>query len=190
VDARAPAAQEPLALAFANTLRSDRPGRDLLAGADAASRWLVERGLPGEAASSVARLRDLRAAVRHLVDLRARRAPLDPAAVGLINAAVSRAPVLRTLDLASGSPRIKEEHTTEDPFSLVAAAIASSAVELLGEDGERVAACQGKGCRLYFVGGRRNRRWCSSKVCGNRARVAAYAARRVARADPTPAVTA
>jgi predicted RNA-binding Zn ribbon-like protein len=181
--------QEPLALAFANTLRSDRPGRDFLASAEVASRWLVERGLPGGAASSLAELRALRAAVRDLLDSQIVGQSFDPAAVGLINKAVSRAPILRSLDLAFGSPRIKEDYAAKDPLSLVVAVIASSAVELLGGHRERLAACQGKGCRLYFIGGHRNRRWCSSKVCGNRARVAAYTARHARRAVPTSAVT-
>lgn len=38
--------------------------------------------------------------------------------------------------------------------------------------------CQGADCHKVFISTRADRRWCDSRVCGNRARVAAHARRR------------
>jgi len=37
--------------------------------------------------------------------------------------------------------------------------------------------CQGQGCERVFLTRRADRRWCDSRICGNRARVAAHARR-------------
>jgi predicted RNA-binding Zn ribbon-like protein len=38
--------------------------------------------------------------------------------------------------------------------------------------------CAGSGCRKVFLARRPDRRWCDSRICGNRVRVAAHARRR------------
>ena len=38
-------------------------------------------------------------------------------------------------------------------------------------------ACAGGGCLKVFISSRSDRRWCDSKVCGNRARVSRHSAR-------------
>jgi predicted RNA-binding Zn ribbon-like protein len=181
--------QEPLALAFANTLRSDRPGRDVLGTPALAARWLTEQPSLGGGSVPFRQLRALRDAVRTLLDAEVEGAQMDPAAVGIVNAAASRGLFYRTLEVTSVGPRIREDVAAASG-DMALATIAASAVELLGGDHEPLASCQGKGCRLYFSGGRRNRRWCSSKVCGNRARVAAFAARHRPSVKPASSVTA
>ena len=61
----------------------------------------------------------------------------------------------------------------------VIALIAADAIRIVsGSDRIALRACEADDCRmLYLAHGRRARRWCSSKHCGNRARVAAHRAR-------------
>jgi predicted RNA-binding Zn ribbon-like protein len=48
---------------------------------------------------------------------------------------------------------------------------------LIGPEAGRLAHGGGSGCFLVFVAQRAGRRWCDSRVCGSRARVAAHARR-------------
>lgn len=49
---------------------------------------------------------------------------------------------------------------------------------LTSEAAERVEACPGQGCGWLFLDTSGRRRWCQMAVCGNRAKQAAFAARR------------
>jgi predicted RNA-binding Zn ribbon-like protein len=56
--------------------------------------------------------------------------------------------------------------------------VARAAGELLTSEGVRfVKACPGRGCGWLFIDRAGRRRWCTMSVCGNRAKVAAYARR-------------
>ena len=61
----------------------------------------------------------------------------------------------------------------------VLALIAADAIRILaGSDRLALRSCDADDCRmLYLAHDRRTRRWCSSKRCGNRSRVAAHRAR-------------
>ena len=58
--------------------------------------------------------------------------------------------------------------------------LAAALLEAGGGDRARVRECAGEGCTLWFRDASKTgrRRWCSMAVCGNRAKAAAYRARR------------
>lgn len=62
------------------------------------------------------------------------------------------------------------------PEAVLAQVLARATVAVL-VTGPALGACQGAGCLKVFAVTRADRRWCDSAVCGNRARVKAYARR-------------
>lgn len=79
----------------------------------------------------------------------------------------------------SGRYRLEFEMHNEGPLRALLG-ITQSAAELIAESSSRIKRCAGPNCKLYFydTSRRRDRRWCSMQVCGNRAKVAAFARRR------------
>jgi predicted RNA-binding Zn ribbon-like protein len=175
---------DPLALAFVNTLISDKPGRDRLSDLAQLRAWLTEAGAPAAAQSATDRaLRDyrsLRGTLRRLFAAAAEGRQLDESDVDAINAVAARDPRSVALGAgADGGPLLLERSLSTSPTVQTLASIARSAIELLAStDAQRLGACAGEGCRLFFLAAHPARRWCDSRVCGNRARVARYAARR------------
>lgn len=75
--------------------------------------------------------------------------------------------------------RFDGDYGRADPETVaqVLAVIVDSAFDLLASDRrDRLHACEGERCILLFVDRSRagRRKWCSMKVCGNRAKVAAH----------------
>ena len=66
------------------------------------------------------------------------------------------------------------------PDALLALIAGSVAALVTREDPARVRTCVGEGCTLVFLDRTKagRRRYCSSALCGNRAKVAAFRARR------------
>ncbi len=64
-----------------------------------------------------------------------------------------------------------------DDLDLPLVASVAAAVDFLVGDHPGVGACPGSGCGWVFVNPSGRRKWCSMDVCGNRAKVAAHAAR-------------
>lgn len=173
-----------LAVAFANTLASDRPGRDLLTTDAQLCSWVDGRAsLIGPVTHLRQRLEDyrgLRAAIRGLLSAAAADQPLQDGDLAVINARVAAAvswPELRIAD--DGKLSIVSRHGAEDASARMLGLIAESAIRLVGgPDRERLGVCDGPGCRRFFLAAHRGRRWCDSGVCGNRVRVARWARRR------------
>ncbi|MEU2358894.1 CGNR zinc finger domain-containing protein [Streptomyces misionensis] len=64
-------------------------------------------------------------------------------------------------------------------YEAISHLLARSAVDLLlSPQAAELRLCEGVRCRKVFIAARTNRRWCDTRVCGNRARVAAHARRR------------
>jgi predicted RNA-binding Zn ribbon-like protein len=84
----------------------------------------------------------------------------------------------RLATAADGSARFRLPAGRDPRLPLHAAALA--VVDLLGRP-ERgtVKACPGEGCGWLFLDPRGRRTWCTMAVCGNRAKVRAYAVRRL-----------
>ncbi len=174
---------EPLALDLVNT-RVNVGGHetDLLATPAALTAWVrAER----ERLAFTGRITRVElAAVRRLRDhidtlvtaLRTHTLP-TAAAVREVNAILAGTTPHRHLDWTHQGPR----RATANPGTRCQAllqVLATDAFELLtGPDAPRIRQCAQPGCRLQFVARNPRRRWCSSRTCGNRARVARHYAR-------------
>ena len=175
----------PPAVDLANTVVKTSGGPvDLLTSEQELAVWIAaERGRVSDVESARGRLeevRDLRDAVHGLLHARKEGRRPPPASVDAVNGASRAVPVAPVLgeDLA-----VSEEPVAAEPFDRFRAAIARSAIELLGRGAEALAKCGAPSCGMLFLPANARQTWCSP-ACGNRARVARHAARRRRRAAP------
>jgi len=182
-----------LALDFLNTRPSQNDvARELLPDFDSLLRWFQASGLllPADAANFRRRWRDSAKARRMLQTARELRERLRKAVlawesgeaipgavIALLNHLVAEHPMrTRVVQTAAGLEQ-QAWFETREPADLFAP-LAESAAALFTEIGrDRVRQCAG--CVLHFcdTSKKGTRRWCSMRLCGNRAKVAAYAAR-------------
>ncbi|MEU8363279.1 CGNR zinc finger domain-containing protein [Nonomuraea sp. NPDC048882] len=176
-----------LALDFAGTLKWRRSEpEELLATPADMGRWAVEAGVTSQAPAvgdaDLRRLRTLRESVYRLVIHGMNGLPWPDGDLRAVNWEAAEAPPGVRLT-AAGIVR------TGDAGAL-AAAVARSAAELLGELSElRVLECALVECTRLFIDRSRggNRQWCGMEECGNRVKVANYRSRKNATAGtPTP----
>jgi predicted RNA-binding Zn ribbon-like protein len=166
-----------LALSLANTLSSDRARGDLLMNIRDLRDWLARHDLTMNVASAaeLKRFRDLRAVVRDLFTARARDNRPSARTLAAINAWAALAPRTPRL-LWRDDGLVADLAGRASAADLALAAIAGDAAVLAASE-RRLRACEGNGCRMFFVAEHPGRRWCDSRVCGNRMRVARHAAR-------------
>jgi predicted RNA-binding Zn ribbon-like protein len=104
-------------------------------------------------------------------------ADLHCASVEELNRLMSAHPMLSKLTVTGNVPSMErwfELHQPEDSF----APLAHSAAKLFAEaDRNRVRKCGQCVLHFYDTSKKGTRRWCSMQLCGNRLKVAAYAAR-------------
>jgi predicted RNA-binding Zn ribbon-like protein len=178
-------APPPLLLvqSFVNTLETDT-GRDVLAEPETAHPWLWESGLLSEGARLTAddlgRLRDVREALRALIELNAGHRGPTREQLALLDSVTGGA-VLRLHISSAGDCVLEAEPDSADP-------VHAAAVKLLFmiRDGQRdghwprLKACSNPDCgwayydRSHSLQGR----WCDMSVCGNRVKNRALRARR------------
>lgn len=175
-------AGQGLALDLADTLVIVRDDEtvDHLSQPEQLERWLdLEKDWLGPIAEgdrpSLAKIRELRDAVRALLAAAASNEAAPQTAADVLNRYSAGARWYRQLDLANpAQPRLayaSEAGTREDS---VLATIADATIELLaGPDRARVRVCPAPSCGMYFLEARRGQQWCSVP-CGNRARVARH----------------
>ena len=150
---------------------------DLLSSREAASL----RQLWGESARAqhvVEAVRELREMLRKEVLARERGGTVHRAALDELNQLMAEHPMLTRLK-ASGNASTTElwfdPRRPEDLFS----PLAHSAAMLFSDaDRNRVRKCGQCVLHFYDTSKKGTRRWCSMQLCGNRLKVAAYAARR------------
>lgn len=152
--------------------------RELLAVPEDLARWLVAAGLaespPAVSAADLKAARVLREAIYALVDAQiAGRVPAggDLAALNRSAGAPAAVPWLD----AQGRAQWQGDAGT------LLALLAREAVLLLGgADRARIRQCEAEGCALLFLDMSRggDRRWCSMKGCGNKAKVAEFRRRK------------
>src|SRR4051812_30829511 len=167
-------ADEPLAIAFANTVR--RRGGEyeelLLRGADL-RLWAAGQAPSPSPAAAKARLNEVRA-VRDAVFatlLAATRGAVPPrTAERRLNEVLAAVPLVPQLR------RGKVELTASgaDPIDELLARAAASALALL--DDPALGFCDAPSCGQFFMRRRRDQRWCGP-ACGTRTRVARHATR-------------
>lgn len=181
----------PLAVNLANTLVSDRPGRDLLSTRRQLKRWLRTQAewfrIPAAPGVRLEEFRTLREVVRDLFTAVVGGDRPSPRAIRELNRFAALAPTVAALEHRRVGFAMRNRPLVDDRDHAVMAAVAASAIELLaGPDRDRLRACLGPRCRLFFVAAHPARRWCDPRVCGNRVRVARHAERRRARRARSP----
>ena len=163
-------------VSWALDLAATTGGRDLLDGPPALGRWLADRGVEDPAlALRLSDFHELRSSVRALLEAEVAGRSLPEDAVGAVNAASAAAPIHAGLVVGGGTV-VLAQLTTAPPAAAVLAAIARSAIQLLGgPDRDRLRACPS--CGRFFLAARPHQVWCTS-ACGNRVRVARHHERR------------
>ena len=155
-------------------------GEESLTDPEALESWLVERDLLPKGvqvdAESLEVAAELREALRHLL-LANNGAPLERDAVDTLNEAISD---------ASLSVRFHPEGTAmlevrgQAACAAVAPIVAIVYEAMVNGTWPRLKACTADDCQWAFYDNSRNRSrtWCDMAVCGNRAKVRSYRARR------------
>lgn len=158
--------------------------RDLLAETGNLARWLAAAGMaesrPAPSPADLDRARALREAIHGIAQARIGGREAAPSDVATLNAIASGQPAVPRLD-AHGRARLEGDAAAQ------LATLAREAVLLLGgSDAARIRRCEGEGCAMLFLDTSRggDRRWCSMKRCGNKAKVAEFRRRRAARSGP------
>jgi predicted RNA-binding Zn ribbon-like protein len=174
-----PLTGEPLAVDLANTVVAGEAGGviDLLADDRALAEWLAlhepELGRLTRSRPPLDDVRALRAALRALLEAATERRRPPRSALESVNAAAAGGHVSLGWSPAGGP--VRDWRAVGDRTeSVVLAAIAQSAIELLADRPGQLRRCGGPGCLLFFVATNPRRRWCSDRLCGNRVRVSRH----------------
>ena len=186
-----------LALDFLNT-RPEQNGRarELLSDFSALLRWfqaarllnahermrLQQRwGKSRRAAKTLDAIRGIRERLRKAVFAWERGRPVPQALLKELNRLMAAHPMLARLE-AGQHWRVGLWFKAQEPEDLIAP-LADSAAKLFAEvDRKRVRKCESCVGHFHDTSKKGSRRWCSMKLCGNRVKVAAYAARKRDRA--------
>jgi predicted RNA-binding Zn ribbon-like protein len=170
---------EPLCVDLANTVKTAvNPAIDLLADGGLEAFWTLESdALPdGAEAPDLARTTELREAVRSVLLSTLRGGLLKAAALRHLNEVAGRATM--RIELVDKPPTAREHWSAPTGADQALAAVARSAIEFVTSDQtSRLRVCDAAHCSMLFVAAHAKRRWCTSDVCGNRARVARFAAK-------------
>ena len=96
--------------------------------------------------------------------------------VAKLNALLARASLEREVIASKEGLRLVQHSAIESADALLALVAAQMAALVTEEDPALLKACAGPGCTVWFLDRSRTgrRRFCSSTVCGNRAKVAAF----------------
>lgn len=169
---------EPISVSFANTRSSSE--HDLIS---TRTQWLAwVRSSPGLSplgqaldGSGLAVVRYLRDDVQALLHAAANRDGVEEAVSARVTCLARSCPPYE-LSWTGAGPVVVPGSC--DPAAVLSHHLARAALDLLlGVEASALRACAGNGCRKVFVAGRPDRRWCDSKICGNRARVSLHSAR-------------
>jgi predicted RNA-binding Zn ribbon-like protein len=179
-----------LVLDLVNTVDVEE-GTDNLRTPEDLARWVATRELPGGAgtepldvvADDLRLAIDLRDGLREVLGASVSVDP-DPRAVDRANSALRRLPLHTVIGSpapggAPPVPLVAEPAASPARRALAAVAVAWTQLVILGES-TRLKRCPESTCGWCFWDSTkaRNRRWCAMRVCGNRAKTRAYAARR------------
>ena len=182
-----------LALDFLNTHPvQDGQAVELLPDFDALLRWFKAAGLlnPREVVSlrrqwgesaraqrAVEAMRELRERLRKEVVARERGGPVHHAAIDELNRLMAEHPMLTKLKAGGSTSAAELWFDPRRPEDLFAPIAHSAAMLFADVDRTRVRKCGQCVLHFYDTSKKGTRRWCSMQLCGNRLKVAAYAAR-------------
>jgi len=176
---------EPLAVELANSLYVGGETVDFLATPARVLLWLrtatVKRNVHVPARFSledVARLQELRGAVRVLLDgIAAATAPASDA-VRTVNRFASAAPSYARLEPIAGGGYAAVTTESAGTVDGLLGRLAHETIVLVGSsNGALVRRCEAAGCPMFFIKHHHRRRWCHES-CGHRTRQAAYERRK------------
>jgi predicted RNA-binding Zn ribbon-like protein len=190
-----------LALDFINT-RPVQNGKttELLPDFEALLRWFVAAGLlsPGDMARfrrkwgpsvrarrTVEAVRELREKLRKQVIAWERGEAVQRSSVRQLNRLMAQHPMRNKLK-SGRNPSMEQWFELQQPEDLHAPLAYSAATLFTYADRRRVRKCAQCVGHFHDTSKKGTRRWCSMRLCGNRLKVAAYAARRRGKA-PHPA---
>lgn len=177
---RFPMGGEPLvAIDLADTLMTaTEPVIDLLSAPEQSTAWwdLESSRLPEAPVPDPTATRRLRSAIRDLLDAHLEgREPL-PTSIEDVNAVAAAVPTsIRLVGLAK-TPNLVTRWHTEHGGNAALSAIARETIELLSspEQLSKLRRCANPTCSMLFLAETKRRQWCTSNICGNRARVARH----------------
>jgi predicted RNA-binding Zn ribbon-like protein len=167
------------ALALVNSRRNDARGPvDEIATPAGLRAWLRRQHVVADArvnAAAVLAVRELRSAVRELLQARIDARAPEQHAVETVNAAAAAAPTARRLTWAHpGAPRAERDHLGAGGVPLACALIATDAIDLVtGPAHADLLACPAPGCMRLLLRDHPRRQWCSTR-CGDRVRASRY----------------
>ena len=127
-------------------------------------------------------MRELREKLRQAILRWEQDGIVPPRTVGELNRLMAEHPMLTRLKQDTKKSSTEPWFKVREPEDLFAPLAHSAAMLFAGVDRQRVRKC--RQCVLHFhdTSKKGTRRWCSMQLCGNRIKVAAYAARQRTRA--------
>jgi predicted RNA-binding Zn ribbon-like protein len=158
---------------------------EIVSPADGKALRRAARGHPRQGEAILGRAKEFREALFRIFRTVAESARPDEADLALLNREIAEAH--SHLEIAATSGRFGWRFSQENELASVLWPVARSAAEvLLNDDPGRVRMCEDSGgCGWLFYDETRNgqRRWCSMKDCGNRAKVRRFYAKNKGGAD-------
>jgi predicted RNA-binding Zn ribbon-like protein len=143
----------------------------------AAAWWQVERArVPAGDVPDIRALRQLRSALRDVIEALVDDLPVPQAAVSDLNFFMRSAPASQRLRLTGTGLRVQTQWHAEYGGNARLAFIAAQAAEFLSDPSKvsRLRRCANPACSMIFIAVNPRRSWCAPGICGNRARVARY----------------
>ena len=183
---------------FINTLHYDDGFTvdDMTRDSDVAE-WLGTHGMLHErngkpveqCTDGLERAREVRHALRAVVDATAEGTAPDPEAVATLNKVLGSRIVPMLEVTPDGGVRTGHRHLGDTVDSALALLVEPIVRELAGGRPERFRICANEDCReaFYDTSPTGRRRWCDMRVCGNQAKVARHRAKAKAAASASPA---
>jgi len=167
-----PASSDELLPTYGELLRFCRESRLIGPGEEHRLARLSE----GAQKAAVAAAHEFREALERIFAATARKEPIDPGDLDLLNNQIHRATNHRDVSDVRGTLRWQWDERGKDAFAPLWR-IALEAGELLTSDNLRhVRECGAPTCRWLFLDSSKNqrRRWCDMKLCGNRSKARRY----------------
>ncbi|MGH8125873.1 MAG: CGNR zinc finger domain-containing protein [Rhodanobacteraceae bacterium] len=171
---------EPLSLDLVNTcIRRNGADVDLLDTPAALGAWLraVANRLSWAGPASTTdwhAVRTLRTAIAELFRARREHTPPAAGAVVKVSGALSAPSARMRLVWVGPQPRLVPLSARARRSALLGELAADAVAVLTGPQARPLRECANPDCILQFVASNPRRRWCSSALCGNRARVARH----------------
>ena len=139
--------------------------------------WRIERArVPAGDVPDIRALRQLRSALRDVIEALVDDLPVPRAAVSDLNFYMQSAPASQRLRLTGTGLRVQTQWHAEYGGNPRLAFIAAQAAEFLSDPSKvsRLRRCANPACSMIFIAANPRRSWCAPGICGNRVRVARH----------------